>query len=158
MKTRLMTAAFLIYNNEILLMKRGMHKLLNPGMWSLIGGHIEPDEINDPTASCLREITEETGIEAADIIDFRLRYLTVRNVDKEIRMNYIFTGRLARKCELIECDEGVLHWVPFPLPDDYRMSFSLMAAANHLVKNNTNQSVFVGIVNQNNDNLKWNEL
>ena len=62
MESRLVAGALLSCGNQVLMMKRSEHKALAPGVWSCIGGHLEPDEINTPSQACLREIWEETGI------------------------------------------------------------------------------------------------
>ena len=56
-------AAFLQNNGSYLLMKRAENRGIAPGVWSGVGGHIEPNEINDPLAACYREIEEETNFE-----------------------------------------------------------------------------------------------
>jgi len=79
MNTKLMAGAFLKYNDKVLIMRRGTHKKLNPGLWAPVGGHLEPEEINAPAEACLREIEEETKIRLDNIMDFRLKYIIVRN-------------------------------------------------------------------------------
>ncbi|MFC7680786.1 NUDIX domain-containing protein [Paenibacillus sp. GCM10028914] len=69
MNTRLMSTAFLYYNDKILMMKRSANRKLAPGLWTGIGGHIEPDEMNNPELACIREIYEETGIESDRLSD-----------------------------------------------------------------------------------------
>ena len=49
-------AAFLKNKDDYLLIERAETRKFNPGFWSGIGGHIEPDEINNPLAACYREI------------------------------------------------------------------------------------------------------
>ena len=53
-------------NNEILLLKRGDHLTLGPGLWGFPAGHIEPGETPDECS--LREMREEIG----DQINVRL--------------------------------------------------------------------------------------
>jgi len=48
MKTRIMSSAFLLHNNEVLLMHRDSGRKIAPNMWAAVGGHIEPHEINSP--------------------------------------------------------------------------------------------------------------
>ena len=57
MKGHFTTTGFVVEGNRTLLL---WHKRL--GMWVPPGGHIEPDE--DPVTAVLREIREETGLEA----------------------------------------------------------------------------------------------
>lgn len=110
--------------DRVLLIHRGMHKALAPGMWSCVGGHIEPEEISDPTVACYREIEEEAGIVRADIESLRLRYITVRQDEDEIRTGYYFFGSMARECTLPVCGEGTLHWVDVDAMRALPMSFS----------------------------------
>lgn len=48
-------------NKQILLQKRSMTKLFNPGKWGLCAGHVSYDETLEEAA--LREIKEELGLE-----------------------------------------------------------------------------------------------
>lgn len=77
METQLMAGAFLKYGNEALLIKRSLQKEFNPGKFAPIGANLKPEELNTPARACLREITEETGIEVCDIVNFELRLITV---------------------------------------------------------------------------------
>jgi 8-oxo-dGTP diphosphatase len=61
MNIRILSGAFIIEGNDYLLMKRADTKRIAPGMWGGVGGHAEPDELNSPRTTCLREIYEETG-------------------------------------------------------------------------------------------------
>lgn len=58
MNLRLMSTAF---GSRVLMLKRSPDRKLAPDLWTGVGGHIEPDEINDPKSACYREIYEETG-------------------------------------------------------------------------------------------------
>lgn len=48
-------------------MKRAPGRAIAPGVWSCVGGHIEPNELNNPLSTCLREVFEETGGVAENI-------------------------------------------------------------------------------------------
>ena len=158
METKLMAGAFLRYDNKVLLMKRGLNKTLNPGKWAPIGGHLEPHEMNSPTTACLREIFEETGINSDNIIDFRMKYIIVRNNNSLIYINYLFVGKLNHLTELIDCSEGSLHWVDYDSLPGYDMSFSIVEACKHLVNSINDMSVVLGAVNFDNTKISWNEL
>lgn len=158
METTLMAGAFLRYNDKVLLMKRGLHKTLNPGKWAPIGGHLESHEMNSPTTACLREIFEETGIKSDDIIDFEMKYIIVRNNNSLIYINYLFTGHLTHLVELIDCSEGSLHWVDFTSLPSYDMSFSIVEACKRLINNNDSMKVVLGAVNYDNTKISWSEL
>ena len=108
--TRIMTSAFLFSESDILLILRSADRTLHPNRWTGVGGHIEPQEINNPTASCFREVLEETGIQKNEIEDFNLRYIILRQRNTEIRQQYVFFGR-SKTRRLGNTNEGVLHWV-----------------------------------------------
>src|SRR5260221_2765190 len=101
------TLCFITHGSDVLLMKRGEHTRIFPGRYNGIGGHLERDE--DPLTGALREITEETGLSVTDV---RLRGIT--NVDAGQAAGivlFIFTA-VATSRNVIDCDEGTLHWVP----------------------------------------------
>ncbi len=117
------TLCFIFNGDDVLLMKRGEHKRIFPGQYNGVGGHIERDE--DPLASARREILEETGL---NIHDLRLR--AVYNIDageKTGIMLFVFTSSTEQRDNLVEGDEGTLHWVPleklseYPLVEDILM-------------------------------------
>ncbi|MDT2287821.1 NUDIX hydrolase [Paenibacillus larvae] len=54
-----------------------------------VGGHVEPGEIRNPRAACLREIQEETGIEENQIKQFRLQYILIRLNQQELRQQFL---------------------------------------------------------------------
>jgi 8-oxo-dGTP diphosphatase len=101
---------FILFENDVLLMKRGLHKRAFPGMYNGIGGHIEHDE--DPMHGALREITEETGLKVRD-----LRLCGVSNIDAGQDtgiMLFIFSA-IAESRDFVENTEhleGTLHWIP----------------------------------------------
>ncbi len=75
-------------NGKVLIAQRGKPPLA--GKWSLPGGHIEPGETAQ--AAALRELAEETGIEAdlkgiADVVD-----VIMRDDDGTLRAHYVITA------------------------------------------------------------------
>jgi len=56
MKTQLVVAGYIIYDNKVLLIH---HKKLD--LWLPVGGHIEENEV--PDDALIREIKEETGLD-----------------------------------------------------------------------------------------------
>ncbi|MGE5654953.1 MAG: NUDIX domain-containing protein [Bacillota bacterium] len=104
-------AAFLKRDGHYLLMKRSPERKIAPNVWSCVGGHMEPQELNDPLAACLREIHEETGISQDHIFNLELRYLIIRRAKDVIRQNYIYFGA-TDVSELTATNEGTLHWIP----------------------------------------------
>ena len=110
MHVRQMTTAYLFHEDEVLMIKRSSSRVFNFEFWSGVGGHIEPEEINDPKAAALREIYEESGLMQQEIKDFSMRYILLRLKDDEIRQQYIYFGRTDRK-DIISSEEGELFWI-----------------------------------------------
>jgi len=110
-RTRMLATAMLFNGNDLLMMKRALTRTLNPGMWAAVGGHLEPEEINDPRTACLREIFEETGLRESDLTDMHLQYILIRLNQQEIRQQYIYTAHTTRR-DVAQTDEGTLHWIP----------------------------------------------
>lgn len=107
---RNIATAFLLNEDKVLLIKRGNHKSIGPGKWFGVGGHIEPEEINDPYSAAYREILEETGLGRGSIEDFNLKYIIYNHVGQEIVINHIFFGR-PTTTDVVDGDEGTLHWI-----------------------------------------------
>ena len=145
-KLRNMACAYLFNSNEVLMMKRSSKSKLLAGFWAPVGGHMEPDEINNPTAACLREIHEEIGLVEDEIQNLTLKYITVRRKDDEIRVQYIHFGTTSVR-NLKECDEGELHWINQSDIFELNMSVTNMNALEHYFKTGKDCSnIFVGVV------------
>lgn len=146
------TCAFLKRDDSYLLMKRSIHKKISPGIWSGVGGHMEPDEINDPLATCRREIFEETGI--TDIADLRLRYVITRLSGTEIRQSYIYFGRTTAEATAVT-DEGELFWIPSAELLDRQFSQTFTEMLKHYISNSAeNGGVYVGVASCDSGALK----
>jgi 8-oxo-dGTP diphosphatase len=52
---RQMSVAFLIHEDQLLLMEKPQNNSFVSGMVVPIGGHLEPHEINNPSEACLKE-------------------------------------------------------------------------------------------------------
>ena len=111
-KVRLLNGAgaFLKNDGRYLLMKRSPGRAIAPGVWSCVGGKMEPHELNDPMAACLREIREETGITEDHIFGLALRYIIIRRAMDTIRQNYIYFGETDME-PVSNTKEGTLHWI-----------------------------------------------
>ncbi|NJO32724.1 MAG: NUDIX domain-containing protein, partial [Rhodospirillales bacterium] len=78
-----------------LLVERGKGAL--PGTWSLPGGHIEPGE--RAMAAALREVGEETGVEAEILGLTDVHDVMIRGVEGQISAHYVlavYFGRWVR--------------------------------------------------------------
>jgi 8-oxo-dGTP diphosphatase len=146
--------AFLINNGFYLLMKRSPERKIAPNVWSCIGGHMEKHELNDPMATCLREIEEETGITKEHIYNLKLRYIIIRRYKNIIRQNYIYFGETDKK-DLINTDEGTLHWIEEKelLEREYTKTYTEMIK--HYAKTpDQNERVVIGIAGKELNQLK----
>jgi len=149
-------AAFLRNSGKYLLMNRATNRKIAPGVWSGVGGHMEPYEINDPLSACYREIEEETGIIQNEILSLKLLHIITRRSNYEIRQSYIYFGETA-KTDIIQTDEGNLSWVECKelLNREYTKTFAAMLE--HYSSRNLNDSaVYVGVAENDNGKLRMN--
>lgn len=108
MKMRMSTLCYIEKNEQYLMLHRVVKKNdVNKDKWIGVGGHFEYGE--SPEDCVLREVKEETGY---TLTSYRYRGL-VTFVFADVEMEYmsLFTAD-GFEGEPIECDEGVLEWVP----------------------------------------------
>ena len=111
-KLRQMTALYLVDGEKILMLYRIGSRVVDPS-WCGIGGHFEPEELNDSGACVLREVREEIGLTEEDMESLSLRYVTMRHTKGELRFNHYFFAGLKPGVSVPEtCAEGRLEWVP----------------------------------------------
>ncbi|MDR2932386.1 MAG: NUDIX hydrolase [Oscillospiraceae bacterium] len=142
MNTRAFAGAFLRWRDEVILMKRGMHKIIAPGLWAGIGGRIEPFEHGDPLRACLREIEEETGIKAPAIACMDLRYYALCKTRDTLDTIYYFVGELSGRHPLTKTEEGTLHWINMQAALAYPMSAHTKAFYHHWVHNPAFENIY----------------
>lgn len=150
-KLRTMATAFLINNEDVLLMKRSMEKKFAPGVWAGVGGHLEECEINDPQLACMREIYEETGICEKDIYGLKLKYIILRKSKEEIRISYTYVGHTTMR-EVKNTDEGELFWVSKSELLNRKLSIMNEVVLKHYFESSsqTGEEVLVGVLNSRN--------
>jgi 8-oxo-dGTP diphosphatase len=136
---RTMTGAFLFNDSAVLMLKRSENKRIAPGLWACIGGHVEANEYNNPEISCLREISEETGINVGQMENLKLRYILIRQKGTEINHHYIFFGESNTR-DVLDCDEGELHWINFSEIMNLEMPMTLRLMLSHY-RNNRDSGV-----------------
>ena len=112
---RNMTAIYLMAGEHVLFLYRRGSRVVPDSYTGTAGGHFEPDELNDPFACVMRELREETGLTADDITPPRLRYVTLRCTNGEIRQNYYFFAELRDPSRIVVSNEGDVFAV---LPED----------------------------------------
>lgn len=132
-KLRNMTSVYLTGEKGILCLYRIGSKVANHKYIGSAGGHFEKEELNDARACILREMQEELGLTETDVGDLRMRYITCRLKDGEIRQNYYFFGHLAADRELIS-SEGNLQWIPYGGFEDLNMPASAKFMIQHYLK------------------------
>ena len=111
------TLCFVLNGDDVLLIRRSLHKRLFPGKVNGVGGHVETGE--DVVVSAAREIFEEKGLRVHD-----LRLAGVVHVDGRLGqtdplpdgtvpgvMVFVFTAQAAGR-DICPGDEGDLLWVP----------------------------------------------
>ena len=132
-KLRNMTSVYLTGEKGILCLYRIGSKIANHKYIGSAGGHFEQEELNDARACILREMQEELRLAEADVKDLRMRYITYRLKDGEIRQNYYFFGSLIGEREL-ESSEGVLQWIPYDGFENLNMPVSARHMILHFLK------------------------
>ena len=143
---RNMAGIYLLNNNKILLLYRQGSKVANNTWIASAGGHFEEWELNDAKACALREMQEELSVTEEMISDIKLRYITLRRTNGEIRQNYYFFANL--KDEYITglvSDEGNLKWFDLDEVSSLKMPYSAKYMMEHyLTIGRQNDKVYVG--------------
>lgn len=160
MKLRQIVGIFLFHHQEVLMIKRSSKQQIAPGYWSNVGGHMEPEEINDPRAACLRELQEETGYQPHEIQDLTLRYIVMGKFNNELHTYYDYTARTQVKKELPPCHEGQLQWVKTDELNRYAMPTPLQLLLEHYQDHGNQNGVYVGVLDQDKSQPKihWQHL
>lgn len=152
-----MTSIYIQFNGKMLLLYRIGSKV-GESSWRGIGGHFEKDELNNPRACVLRELSEETGITKNDIGTVKLKYITLRMKNNEIRQNYYYFTELHNtKIDISKCDEGKLEWVDMNEVLDRKMPFTAKECLKHyLSKGKDDNKLYVGVATE--DGVYFTEL
>lgn len=148
-KLRNMTAVYVFHEDQLLMLYRIGSRVVPPS-WCGIGGHFEPDELNDAKAAALRELKEEVGLTQGDLENFALRYITMRNKNQEIRLNYYFFADLRDDVQIkMECNEGQLAWIHKDhLPYD-EMPYTAKYMLEHYMQHGVNtKALYAGITHK----------
>ena len=108
MQAQLSTICYMERENEYLMLHRVVKKNdVNKDKWIGVGGHFEQDE--SPEECLLREVREETGY---TLTSYRFRgIVTFVSGDGVTEYMHLFTADGFTGTP-VECDEGVLEWVP----------------------------------------------
>lgn len=144
-KLRNMTSLYLTSDEGILCLYRIGSKVANHKYIGSAGGHFEEGELNDARSCVLREMKEELGLLPEDVENLKLRYITMRLKDGEIRQNYYFFGSLKQRMEL-QSTEGILRWFSYEEADHLYMPASAKHMMHHyLTTGRFTEHVYAGI-------------
>jgi len=155
-----MATAFLSKGEKVLMIKKAKSRLFPSEFWSGLGGHLEPQEIHSPMAACLREIREESGIEASEVSDLKLRYILIRMKEDEIRQQFVYFGTTTTE-ELKESDEGELHWIDQSELLTLNLSRIVRSMLEHFISSSNDQEPAVGVITVNGEQepiMSWTKL
>lgn len=147
---RNMTALYLTDGNRILLLYRVGSRIADRMYIGCAGGHFEKEELNDARACVIRELKEETGLCEADIRNLRLRYVTMRLKNGEIRQNYYFFATLSNPDTKISSNEGTLSWVSLDEIDSLPMPASAKEVLLHYRAEGKNDTLLRGGITEEN--------
>lgn len=133
-------------HREMLLLYRIGSRVVAPS-WCGIGGHVEPQELNDARAAALRELEEESHLTEDSLQNLRLRYMTLRMKGGEIRQNYYFFAELKEGIEVeLYSPEGILQWVSWEELLEREMPYTAHYVVEHYLKcGGENQILYAGI-------------
>ena len=148
-KLRNMASVYFTHGQEILLLYRQGNSIVS-NMWiGSAGGHFENEELNDAKACILREIKEELGLNPHNISNLQLRYISLRNMDNEIRQNYYFFAELnACAPKNLQSTEGILEWFSFTDTATLTMPFTARYVVDHYISTGRfNGNLYGGIGN-----------
>ena len=152
-KLRNMTSVYLTGDKGILCLYRIGSRVANNKYIGSAGGHFEPDELNDARKCVLREMQEELGLNETDVQDMKLRYITHRLKNGEIRQNYYFFGKLKTEREL-QSTEGVLKWFSYEDAGKLEMPASAKHMLLHYLKvGRFDDNLYAGITEEKGTNF-----
>ncbi len=141
-KLRNMATIYIRKDNKMLMLYRIGSKVVDECFCG-VGGHFKEKEVNDARAAVIREMKEEIRLTEKDLDNFSLRYVGLRNVKEELRINYYFFADLKESAKLtMKCNEGILQWIPF----DKLMEKEMPVTAKYCVEHYLSEGM-------NNDNL-----
>ena len=145
---RNMTAIYLFKEEKVLLLHRNGGKVANQLWIGSAGGHFEKHELNNAKACVLREMKEELGLNSENIENLSLRYITLRNTQRETRQNYYFFASL-KTDRVLKSTEGVLKWFPYEEAATLNMPVSAKHMMRHyLTVGRFDETLYAGITEE----------
>ena len=78
---------------------------------------------------------EEINLDENDIYDLKLRYISLRLKDNEVRQNYYFFAKLKDEVHVsLVCSEGIPEWFALDRINGLDMPFTAKHVINHFVE------------------------
>ena len=150
-KLRNMTSLYLVREDAILCLYRIGSKVVSNRYIGSAGGHFEKDELNNATKCVLRELQEELGLKPEQILNLSLRYVSLRNMDDEIRQNYYFFAELSPEVSWdLPSSEGTTRWFSLNEIAALPMPFTAKYAMLHYVQTGQYDDVLYGGIGNDN--------
>lgn len=152
---RSMTSVYMVRNDEILLLYRRGSRVLNDLWIGSAGGHFNNNELDKPYDCVVRELNEELNISLEDIKNLKLRYITLRKIDNEVRQNYYYFAEINEILgKTIESNEGDLKWFNIKELPFNKMPITSKEVLKHYINNrNVSKNIYCGSVSDNNINF-----
>ena len=143
-----MATVYIRKGDEMLMLYRIGSKVVDECFCG-VGGHFKEKEMKDAKAAVLREMKEEIRLTEKDLDNLSLRYIGLRNVGVELRINYYFFADLKDTAKLtMKCNEGILQWVPFDKLMEKEMPVTAKYCIEHFLPEGiNNDKVYVITVN-----------
>lgn len=143
-KLRPMTAVYILSGEKLLLLYRVGSRVVEPSFCG-VGGHFEKDELGDARACVLREMREEIGLGEEDLMDMRMRYVTLRLKNGEVRQNYYFFAELKPGVEIQgACGEGRLEWADMRTALERKMPHTAWYMVEHYLREGRHTDLLYG--------------
>ena len=144
MNLRPMTAIYLTRGEKILLLYRIGSRVVGNSYTGSAGGHMETEEYRSPKACVLRELQEETGLTEDALEGLRLRYITLRRKDGEVRQNYYYFAELKDGVAVNDSTEGRLEWHDLAALDGLPMPVTARHVVDHYRQQGRHTDVLYG--------------
>lgn len=157
-KLRNMASIYIKSRNKMLLLDRIGSKVVDRS-WCGIGGHFENEELNNAKAAVLREMNEEIGLTESDLDNLKLRYISLRIVGDELRINYYFFADLKKNAVVNKnCNEGILEWVDLDKINERRMPVTAQFVIKHYLETGKNSEDIYSVAVDSNASVTFSSL
>lgn len=109
---RIAVKAFIVHNNQLLVIKRRPHDVHKPGEWDIPGGRLEIGE--DPRTGVQREAMEEVGLPVEPIMPVDIHHFT--RDDGQLITMIIFICKPESTAIMLSEEHVESQWLPIDGP------------------------------------------